>query len=220
MPDSLELTDLAYRYNPAKPVNSFNLQECLINATPMEGWGVTVAIKGVPSRIEGEMPLIVVANLAERLTNNGIKFEQIDLWCNLNVTWMGRVNAKHHKVKLTNMLSLFTAVEVKTFKGAHTLKHPPEAWIGAYWDTLEAQLCMDSYVWSRFYKGFMLFVMMLDQDTNTTLANAGLFKKLYLHGVHLQNNPRYSRDAAREWLTQTRSDVMGTPHTPSKLWSN
>jgi hypothetical protein len=224
MADPLLETDLPYRIGSANLTDgrgrTVPTDECLVNMTPGEGWDVVVSVRGVPSPVSGTSPLRVVDTLAKRLESNGLEGVSVrDLWINLNIMWMGRVNPRHHRVAMADVVHAVTAVVPDTAEDSTQILHPASEWSGLAWGTLELYLCREDYCWYTFNTLISEMAVIFSPAVTPTLGDGGLHLRMVRQLVDLRADPVYSRDEARKWLTKTRSKVMDEDYKGSPLWS-
>jgi hypothetical protein len=224
MSDPLSETDLPYRLGEGiifdKRGRKISPEMCLVRATPGEGWDVDVSIRGVPSKVSGPTPNHVVAILAERLEVNGLEGVPVtDIWANLNIIWMGRVNPRHHHVVMSDMFHAVTTVEPSEQAGSTRIHHNPDQWSDLAWGTLELYLCREDYRWGDFVIRARDLVVIFSPSLTPTLGDGRLSLRLTRQINHLVTDPIYDRAEAREWLKRARSEVMSEAYEGSPLWS-
>jgi hypothetical protein len=224
MSDPLLETDLPYRLGGGlifdKRGHPVPAEMCLVKITPGEGWDVDVSMRGVQSKVSGPTPNHIVAILAERLEANNLKgVAESDLWVNLNIIWMGRVNPRHHRVLMSDMLHAVTTVSPSDQAGSTRIHHNADQWSDLAWGALELYLCQENYRWPTFNSLVAAMSVTFSPSLTPTLGDGRLHKRLTRWVTAVCTDPIYDREEARKWLKAARSEVMSEVYEGSPLWT-
>lgn len=73
---------------------------------PRLGWGVVIEINGQLVEIKGASATNVADRVISHLKLNDYRISSLNLWFNLNVQWLSRIESKHQNVKLEALLAL------------------------------------------------------------------------------------------------------------------
>jgi len=73
---------------------------------PRQGWSVVITINAQNITITGASPSVVVDKVRKLIELNGLRISNLNLWFNLNIQWLSRIDSKHQVVKTEELIKL------------------------------------------------------------------------------------------------------------------
>jgi hypothetical protein len=175
---------------------------------PLSGWSAAFIINGQDIRIEGKTPQETYSSALEQLRLNGVEVTAENLWLNLNIQWMGRINDKHQIVRLSDLLHISQAGGSATHAPTRARKPvSPDVWGSKGWAMLQQYLAQDTYEYGRFLMLATELARWVDPSVNPTLGCADCFRHYTMALNVLRTNPLHTQDEARKWLFNLLNNV-------------
>lgn len=75
---------------------------------PRQGWGVVITINAQNIPITGASPSTVAEKVRKLVQLNDLRISNLNLWFNLNIQWLNRIDSKHQVVKTEELIKLAT----------------------------------------------------------------------------------------------------------------
>lgn len=112
--EDLSIPEIALQYTTSetrvlgRDGEMYLIQRNLVTAgvRPRQGWGVVIEINGQLIQIKGASAADTVDRAKKQLSLNDYRISNLNLWFNLNIQWLSRIESKHQNVKLESLLAL------------------------------------------------------------------------------------------------------------------
>lgn len=171
---------------------------------PKGGWAVTLPVKGQAMEIPGRNPEETFRNARIIATRNSISISDDDLWLNLNIVWMLKTDARHHKVQQSDLMIAATAAP-SAIHDHRQRKYLPQQWGAVAWKWLGLYLARDVYHFRDFLFQAEVVLDMLNPHSNPSLGCIDCYREFARHVEELKKNPGTDHFQARQWLFNTHN---------------
>lgn len=180
---------------------------------PSGGWWAKFRINGVDQIFKGRFPAETFKLVQEGHKKNNITLRPQDIWLNLILQWMERLDLKYflvNRVDLTNMIQGQETGPRATQRQAVL----PQVWGSIAWKWLGLLLAQDSYSSETFLSNLDQVLNLMSPSSNPSLGCLECFTEFSteLHRIRLNMPP--DRDAARQWLWNFHNKVNRRIHKP------
>jgi len=165
---------------------------------PSGGWRAQFQINGVNHLIDGRTAHEVALRTSQAHAKNGISLTAADIWLNLNLQWMDRLDAK----RFTATQAALTEMIVTEGTEAPTKRRvfPPEVWGSIAWKWLGLFLAKDDYLPDLFLHELERVLSMLDPALCPTLGCLTCFVEFSAELNRIRLNMPETKEDARRWL--------------------
>lgn len=175
---------------------------------PATGWTVRFRLNGVDKVVHGNNPQAVGNRARETLKQADVTFTEADLWLNLNLQWMEKMEHRNFKVdhaKLAALVQTEGVSEAPTQRKTFT----PEQWGSIAWKWLGLYLAQDNYNPEDFLRQLETVLVMLSPSSNPTIGCIRCFSEWSAVMANTRHNMPKTLEEARKWLWQEHNKVSG-----------
>lgn len=173
---------------------------------PQGGWSVRLRINGVDQQITGNSPSEVAKRLKDAATSAGETLTIADIWLNLNLHWMSRLDNKYFLVSASELSSaILQAGEAP----APSLRKvfTPGVWGSVAWKWLGLYLAQDTYHPDKFLEQLLTVQEMLNPVSSPTLGCINCYADFSQELSNIRLRMPRTREEARHWLTNFHNAV-------------
>lgn len=212
---AVSATDPVFSFSTRSPTvtgkdgRPYSVTTCLVEAgnRPRRGWSVVLPIKGHLQTIAGSSARAVHDTAASMLRTNQVEFTELDLWYNLNLQWLQRVQEHRQKVRHADLMQIAIGNAPPPVAHAKKGNTPPAIWGRKGWGNLQMYLAGNVYEYAGFLRRAIDLGELVNPDLNPSIGCATCFQHYSAALEVLKRTPIYSQQDARMWLFNLMNEV-------------
>lgn len=181
---------------------------------PSGGWHATFRINGTDLTFNGKTPQEVAAKVQKTHYDNGITLSAADVWLNLNLQWMERLDQAYFQV---DKGVLTKAILEEGEKRVESLRKgfEPSRWGSRAWNWMALYLAQDHYDPAAFMTILEQVLGMLNPNVNPTLGCIRCHGEWSNELQKIRLQPPATQEDARKWLHAVHNSVNARLEKPS-----
>lgn len=173
---------------------------------PTGGWVATFRINGIDKTFTGRSPQELGNTVLREHQKNNVSLSVADLWLNLNLQWMERLDQKYFLVDRSELTKLILQ-EGQTAEVTQRQVITPEKWGSIAWKWLGLLLAQDGYTPEVFVLHCEQVLTLLNPSLNPGIGCIRCFADFAAEMSRIRMNPPKGLDEARRWLWEFHNSV-------------
>jgi hypothetical protein len=177
---------------------------------PSGGWFFNFRVRGIDFKVNGISPQQVARQVHTKLKQNGVSISPADLWLNLNLQWMNRLDHEHFTVTreaLTSLIKIEAEDQGKPEDTSLRKSFTPEQWGSRAWKWLGLYLAQDDYNPIAFLLQLEAVLGLLNPMVSPATGCIKCYTEFSAEMQNIRNNMPRTLDDARKWLWSFHNKV-------------
>lgn len=184
---------------------------------PSGGYRFQLTIAGHTASSPASTAREAFAEASRLLSTNGVEVSARDLWLNLNIQWLQRLDEKYHVVRLADLLEVASGNDPSPAPHKNRANVGPKTWGSKGWGMLQMYLAQDVYEYGTFVGLATELSKWVNPEVNPSIGCADCY--IHFTGAldRLRRKALYTQVEARKWLVDTMNAVNKQNGKP--VWS-